>query len=73
MFAFAAMRDSAVFAVGVMFVQIFLCISPALAAECTFFSFISGLPLPRILPEQPWPLCAKELSGDGCPGRAFVW
>ena len=42
-FALAAMRDSAVFAVGVMFVLIFLCISPALGAECSFFSFISGL------------------------------
>ncbi len=72
-FAVAAMRHSVVFTVGAMFFQIFFCISPALAAECTFFSFISGLPLPRILSEQPWPLCAKELSGDGCPGRAIVW
>ena len=35
-FALPAMRDSAVFAVGVMFVLIFLCISPALGAECSF-------------------------------------
>ena len=42
-FALPAMRHSAVFAVGVMFVLIFLCISPALRAECSFFSFMRGL------------------------------
>ncbi len=35
---FAAMRYSAVFAVGLVFVQHFLCVSsPALVAECFFF------------------------------------
>ena len=41
--------------------------------SCFCFALAPAAESAVLVPELSWPLCAKELSGDGCLGRAIVW